>query len=69
MLNIEVVDNTDEETTPVSCPVCNNLFVDNVDIESYRNFSCCEDCQLTYYYPNKEKWNKGWRPDIIIDDK
>ena len=28
---------------------------------------CCEECELTYYYPNKEKWDKGWRPDIVRD--
>ena len=68
MSNIEIVDDTEDETIPVDCPVCKNLFVGDEDINSYKNYQCCEDCEITYYYPNKEKWNKGWRPDIIIDD-
>ena len=37
------------------------------DVNSLREKECCADCNITYYYPNKEKWDKGWRPDIVRD--
>ena len=44
------------ETIPVDCPVCKSYLLTREDICSYKEFSCCQNCQLVYYYPNKEKW-------------
>jgi len=50
---------------PLSCPSCNSLFYTVEDIEMYKKEKVCEECYLRYYYINKEKWKKGWRPNII----
>lgn len=51
--------------TPESkdCPICNLAFYTKADVFNYRQWGCCRTCDLKYRYPNKEKWNKGWRPE------
>ena len=61
------IDETDESPLPISCPVCDVLIATSNDVSSLKDKGCCEECELTYYYPNKEKWDKGWRPDIVRD--
>lgn len=56
------------ETVSIDCKICNKLLVTKEDIESYKNFDACEECYLTYYYTNKEKWNNGWRPNLSNSD-
>ena len=69
MSNIEVVwiDETDEKPLSIDCSVCKKLVATVEDVESIKKYNCCEDCELIYYYPNKEKWDKGWRPEIFND--
>ena len=38
------------------------------DIQSFKSVECCEKCELMYYYPNSEKWKKGWRPNLSSKD-
>ena len=56
------------ETIPVECPVCSIYLITQEDIESYRKVKCCENCQLVNYYPNKDKWDKGWRPNLLVKE-
>ena len=69
MSNIKInwIDESNEKALPIDCPVCNYLIVTVEDVNCLKEFGCCEECHLIYYYPNKEKWDKGWRPDIIKD--
>ena len=53
------------KTIPVSCPVCGDLFSTVEDIEKYKEIGCCLNCELMYYFTNKEKWKSGWRPNLI----
>ena len=53
------------EEIPLDCPVCEIMLVTSEDIDCYKEVSACESCKLMYYYPNKDKWLKGWRPEII----
>tara|TARA_R110002110_G_scaffold230715_5_gene446571 strand:+ start:1497 stop:1724 length:228 start_codon:yes stop_codon:yes gene_type:complete len=46
-----------------ACPVCKLVFKDDRDIESFFSHGACAECRDTYYYPNADKWNEGWRPD------
>ena len=50
------------ETIPLDCPVCKLMLVTVEDVNSYREVGSCDNCKLVHYYPNKEKWDKGWRP-------
>ena len=47
---------------PFDCPVCHYALRDTADIISLKKFECCAECQDLYYWPNLEKWKKGWRP-------
>ena len=49
---------------PLDCPVCQLAFRHLPDVMNFRKWGCCEQCDLIYRWPNKEKWNKGWRPEI-----
>mgnify|MGYP001252051645 CR=1 FL=1 len=44
------------------CPCCNNVISTTDDVEKMKKEGVCEDCYITYYYINKEKWDNGWRP-------
>ena len=48
--------------TPINCPVCDYLFRTLEDEKSYRQFECCESCELLWARPNQDKWKSGWRP-------
>tara|TARA_B100000963_G_scaffold173582_1_gene150992 strand:+ start:2743 stop:2997 length:255 start_codon:yes stop_codon:yes gene_type:complete len=50
------------KTISLDCPACKKLLNNVDDIESVKNNDVCEECFLIYYYQNKEKWEKGWRP-------
>ena len=47
-----------------SCDVCGYLFRDKEDYETGRDYGACTECVDTYYYPNAEVWDKGWRPKL-----
>jgi hypothetical protein len=47
------------------CPSCNTLICTAEDISSIKKENACEDCYLRFYYTNKEKWEKGWRPTNV----
>ena len=51
------------EIVPLACPVCECLFRTSDDERSFRDFSCCEDCETNWARPNQEKWKEGWRPE------
>ena len=51
---------------PKDCPVCKMAFSHVEDIISYRKYSCCSNCDIKFRYPNREKWENGWRPDNYI---
>ncbi len=44
------------------CPVCKLVLTGLEDVESMENYGACQDCQQFFYWPNKERWNRGWRP-------
>ena len=48
---------------PKDCPVCKMAFSHVGDVINYRKYSCCTTCDIKYRYPNREKWENGWRPD------
>ena len=52
------------KTIPLECLVCTNYLVTVEDIDTFKNEKCCENCYLMYYYQNKDKWIKGWRPEL-----
>jgi hypothetical protein len=53
-----------EKSKPIFCPVCDFIMVGELDKSSYEKFECCDSCATIWAYPNKEKWNNGWRPSI-----
>jgi hypothetical protein len=39
------------------------------DEKSFRQFSCCETCEVFWARPNQEQWKSGWRPDKLEIEK
>ena len=48
----------------ISCSFCGTLICTVEDVEAMKEANICENCYITYYYHNKVKWKKGWRPNI-----
>ena len=47
-----------------TCPVCLSLLQYEDDVHNFLDKGACADCVDTYYYPNSDKWDAGWRPNI-----
>ena len=47
-----------------TCPVCFSLLRDDIDVQNFLQKGACSECVDTYYYPNSDKWENGWRPNI-----
>ena len=45
------------------CPICKLAFSDISDVINFRKHGCCMACDIKIRYPNREKWENGWRPD------
>jgi len=63
MNKVKVVKPKDYEPEAKDCPVCGISFSHVDDVINYRKYGCCEACDVKYRYPNREKWENGWRPD------
>ena len=44
------------------CKVCGLIIRGLEDVRSVNNYGCCSDCEEYFYWPNKNRWDKGWRP-------
>lgn len=53
---------------PHSCSLCGYLLRDKEDFVSYKSHKVCTVCADTYYYPNAEAWEAGWRPNLEKKD-
>lgn len=51
-------------TVRLDCTCCKKLLATIEDVETSKTSQACESCHQLYYYPNKEKWENGWRPNI-----
>lgn len=59
---------------PLFCPVCKRVLRGQNDIDSYREFECCENCDIYWARIDIERWRSGWRPseeeiETKIDEK
>jgi len=53
------------ESSPLDCPLCTCILIDEIDEISISRSKCCFDCEVEVADPNRERWLKGWRPDEI----
>lgn len=51
-----------DEHIPLSCPICDCLLRSQEDEMAYVDFECCSFCAMKWAHPNRERWEKGWRP-------
>jgi len=51
-----------EETQPLFCELCESIMRSAMDEDAFKKFKCCDSCATFWAYPNKDKWNDGWRP-------
>jgi hypothetical protein len=64
--NIVFVRPVNSTTLPLSCTCCKILISSIEDVEAMNKKLICHVCYELYYTNNKEKWDKGWRPDKYI---
>ena len=48
----------------IACSFCGSLIATVEDVEAMKEANICENCHISYYYHNKDKWKKGWLPNI-----
>lgn len=63
MNKIIVIVPDDRKVDPKDCPICKFAFSDRLDVINYKVHGCCQACDVKYRFPNREKWEEGWRPD------
>jgi hypothetical protein len=61
--NYDIVIPKDHKPVPLDCEVCGFMMRDYKDVSSFYSAGCCSECELQWYFANKEKWEEGWRPD------
>lgn len=47
---------------PFFCPICSSPIRNQSSVNSFKKIGACEMCESFIYYPNKDKWESGWRP-------
>lgn len=52
----------DHNVVSLDCSVCNTLLSGKEDVLSYKQNGCCKLCTDVFVYPNRQKWDEGWRP-------
>jgi len=63
MNNIVVIVPEEYKAEEKDCPICKLALSSTADVINYKQNGCCKSCDDLYRYPNKEKWEEGWRPD------
>lgn len=61
--NVRYVRPIDSKSISLDCEYCKILISTVEDVEHMKKSNVCESCYDLYYYPNKEKWDLGWRPN------
>lgn len=51
-----------EPQMPLCCSVCDFMFRTIADEISYREYLCCERCEMLWARPKASEWKEGWRP-------
>ena len=55
----------DLSPSPLDCPLCLCVVLDEIDITSIERTGCCFDCESEVADPNRSRWLEGWRPDKL----
>ena len=71
--NYKIVINKDyneDSVIKAFCDVCLCLIRTQFDEDAMIKMNCCFNCSTEFAYPNKEEWDKGWRPkkDEILEN-
>ena len=60
--NLIIVIDSGYSSKDFNCQVCGFIIRGLEDVTSVNNYGCCTDCEDYYYWPNKSRWEDGWRP-------
>lgn len=52
----------ESDMSPLSCPICNCIVIDELDTLAISRSKACLDCEREVIDPNRLKWIEGWRP-------
>lgn len=47
---------------PLCCPQCSYVLRSRDDEEAFLEHQVCEHCLTHWVYPNRDRWDNGWRP-------
>ena len=69
--NFVVIEQKNSSCVPLFCPVCKFLMTGIEDIDSFKNYKCCNECALNWAEANSIAWlDKQWRPtQAVISEK
>ncbi len=59
------IDESDGEKIGLFCKVCEYVLSSPQDIESSRQYGCCNECYITFAQSRVKEWQQGWRPDEV----
>jgi hypothetical protein len=54
--------NIKKTSSPIECPLCLCVAIDEIDVISILRSSCCFDCENEVVDPHREEWLAGWKP-------
>lgn len=49
---------------PLFCPVCIEQMKNIQDAHCFRKYQACFECTTKHAEPNRDRWERGWRPDL-----
>jgi len=52
-----------DNSSPIACPLCECVVIDELDSISISRTGCCFDCENEIADVNRKSWMDGWRPD------
>ena len=53
------------KTSDRACPVCGTYSFDKKDDLYMNRFACCLKCYIKFVEGREERWESGWRPDVV----
>ena len=60
--NLVIVIDSGYSSEDFNCRVCGLIIRGLEDVMSVNNYGCWSDFEDCYYWPNKTRWESGWRP-------
>lgn len=67
--NVKFIFDSNVKGSKLSCDVCDHILTSQDDLRCGEQFGACYQCHLRIIQPNITKWNEGWRPPKITEER